>query len=437
MLEGSDAHPTISYLTDVEGQWRRFESFLEKDEYVYLDRQGRLQIRPGDHYFVFGGDAVDRGPDDLVILERLVDLQRRDPRAKWALGNRDINKMRLRRALSPEALAVVPDRMKPWLAEHSLSAEDAKKASVRLRWILEKTMGAPYAFEFRREYLRRFKGPVSDDDVVASYQASLGPGGLMREYLLRGQLVVVIDHTLITHAALTKENFLKFPGRVDRGGDVRIWANEMNGFASGQIIEWAENRLRSDQKIPGQDLLEYQARLPGTVANQGSIVYARFSDATGNPVLPEDELVTQILLEQGFLFHLSGHTQMGLYPAFMKAGQFQYVLGDTSSRPDFDSPGILVRGDQLRVRLRSQAAEHLEFSLGSEPQVGLRTRDGYLVQGVDFSGNVLLSKILRRGLGDYHVENITRVLRDLPLSSLSPAIPCPSIVAAITDGGAR
>jgi hypothetical protein len=84
----------IAYLTDVEGQWSKLESFATGNPFVRLDANGRLLVAPGAR-FVFGGDAIDRGPASRRIVLVLLEAKRRQPEQVVLLaGNRDINKMR-------------------------------------------------------------------------------------------------------------------------------------------------------------------------------------------------------------------------------------------------------------------------------------------------------------------------------------------------------
>ncbi len=103
-------------------------------------------------------------------------------------------------------------------------------AADRLRWMLEKTMGSPDAFELRRSELQREqlfcstygrkknKGngnsntthetelnniKISDDDVVASYKSSTHPVyGEMGHYLKRGKLGLCLGGALFMHGSL-------------------------------------------------------------------------------------------------------------------------------------------------------------------------------------------------------------------------------------------
>lgn len=60
-----------------------------------------------DHcHFVFGGDVCDRGVGDIRVIRELVELKSRYPeRVHLLMGNRDINKMRMRFELADYTLA--------------------------------------------------------------------------------------------------------------------------------------------------------------------------------------------------------------------------------------------------------------------------------------------------------------------------------------------
>src|SRR5687768_5160073 len=131
----------VAYLTDAEGIWPKLASFVEGNPYVAFDAEGRLVVAPGA-VFVFGGDAIDRGPSSRRVAAALLELKRRQPGQVFLLaGNRDINKLRLWRELR----GYPPRRAPPEVAGGPRPA--------LLKWIFENTMGARGAFEFRREEL--------------------------------------------------------------------------------------------------------------------------------------------------------------------------------------------------------------------------------------------------------------------------------------------
>lgn len=78
----------ITYVTDVEGHWEYFCSFVQASEGVYfvdkrIDPFGatstlELGLQDGWH-FVFGGDCCDKGPGSLRFVGALVALKKKTP----------------------------------------------------------------------------------------------------------------------------------------------------------------------------------------------------------------------------------------------------------------------------------------------------------------------------------------------------------------------
>ena len=63
-----------------------------------------IELRDGCH-FVFGGDVCDRGIGDIRVIRDIVELKNRYPdRVHVIMGNRDINKMRMRFELAEQTL---------------------------------------------------------------------------------------------------------------------------------------------------------------------------------------------------------------------------------------------------------------------------------------------------------------------------------------------
>ena len=94
----------VAYVTDVEGCYEFWNRYVERSQVLTRNAStGRLELADGAH-FVFGGDAVDQGPGDLAFLRELLQLSSDYPhRVHIILGNRDVNKMRLPRELSPNS----------------------------------------------------------------------------------------------------------------------------------------------------------------------------------------------------------------------------------------------------------------------------------------------------------------------------------------------
>jgi hypothetical protein len=87
----------IAYVTDLEGRWDKLATFAEGQADVWLARDGSLALAEGVT-FVFGGDVCDRGAGSRRLVEVLLEAKRRyGDRVVLLAGNRDLNKLRLRR----------------------------------------------------------------------------------------------------------------------------------------------------------------------------------------------------------------------------------------------------------------------------------------------------------------------------------------------------
>jgi len=258
---------SVSFLTDVEGNWEFFVRFIELSEALDLvagpDADGTADIVLRDGWrLVIGGDMCDKGASvggSVRIVRSCVALKRRYPaRVTIILGNRDINKMRLTSELAlcqleaarlpsvpgpywvPERQRVSPLRFLRGLASEKYGTSladamsDAYLASSfntianRLRWMLKDTMGAEGEFERRRAEIALLRGArspvdlnteasvkgagvgdgdfgVSNAEVVASFTDCVVEGGFMRELFQLGQLAAVIGSTLYVHGGVVSK----------------------------------------------------------------------------------------------------------------------------------------------------------------------------------------------------------------------------------------
>jgi hypothetical protein len=183
---------TIGYCTDVEGNYEYWKRYLRLSKVLERTETGGVRLK-SDCHFVYGGDVCDRGYGDLRILKDLVELKSENPdRVHLILGNRDINKLRLLTELQPESYSqpgetywtgplkqtddfTMANRLK---AVSSLD-RSLEPSLTRLQQILNQTMGAPAAFEYRRRELLDIasaaaspqdqKTDVTDEEVVQSF----------------------------------------------------------------------------------------------------------------------------------------------------------------------------------------------------------------------------------------------------------------------------
>jgi hypothetical protein len=329
----------VAYVTDLEGSYARLEGFCRRSPYVDLDERGRLSLA-SDATFVFGGDAIDRGPSSRRIAATLLDAKYRYPeRVILLAGNRDINKLRLSRELSGEPPSRAPSEVRGDLP-------------TLLRWILENTMGAKGAFGFRLDELRRDGGAPEDMDVVRSFLDDLRPDGPFTDYLAACQLAVAVGPTLFVHGGVTEENLGTVPG-IDSTLEPRSWIEHLNVFYRTSLEAYREGRRLSSGETGWAELVRYQAPTPGLGKNQRSVVYGRTCDATNNLVSPPESVRIR-LGRVGLRRVVLGHTPMGDVPSFLRSGEdaeaFETVCADTSRGRLEDAPSLVLEpGGSLSV----------------------------------------------------------------------------------------
>jgi hypothetical protein len=340
---------SVAYLTDVEGHWDKLADFAQDNPLVSLSGD-RLLLAPGAT-FVFGGDAIDRGPWSRRIVATLLEAKRRyGERVVLLAGNRDLNKLRLRRELGGFPPARAP-------RDVALSGP-----APLLRWIMDHTMGARRAFEMRRSELASGGAAASDDDVAASFLGDLAPEGELTAYLDLCQLAYRHGRTLFVHGAVTEESLGCVPGKSGTLPEPDEWVSALNAFYREQMAAYREQRFGDDGAPAWEPLVAYQAPLPGSRANQASVVYGRPTDALLNPRLPSRSVV-DTLLRAGIGRVVVGHTPSGDSPSVLSADGFQLVLADSSY-------GRKERGNQVFVDdERLSIAAHVVLDGGAETRV--------------------------------------------------------------------
>jgi hypothetical protein len=378
----------VAYLTDVEGIWEKLASFCQDNPHVSLEAGDRLQVRPGVT-FVYGGDAIDRGAAGRRVLRTLLEAWRRQPSQVVLLaGNRDINKLRLVRELNGYPLPRTPAEVR------------GAPRPVLLRWIFENSMGAREAFAFRQAELAGTGTPASDEDVVDSFLEDLGPGGLLRDYLAACRLVHRIGNTLFVHGGVHERSLGQVPSRGLVEG-VDAWAEALNRWYSGQIESFTERRFDREGVPAWEQLIAYQAPVPGTRVNTASVVYGRMADENNHPTLPSEALAAA-LVRAGIHRLVVGHTPSGDTPSVVRGEEFELILADNSYGRVEGASQVFIRDDRVyiegRARLDDGQVEQVRFELGlgeGSDYLGRQLLDtGHLVKGPLESGGWLLFRAL-------------------------------------------
>lgn len=432
----------IEYLTDVEGNWDYFLKWLDYSSVLELtykpqpqdkDKEQRnvgsehfdtethrLELKP-DCYFVFGGDAVDKGNGDIRFVKAMTQLKRDYPdRVFLVMGNRDANKLRFSAELESNLNGNDVDpywapKHKPYetfLEEESL--EDSTVAT--LKWILAHTMGANTTFEFRRDELAlihcKKRDEVTDEDVLESFQSSVdihGKDPWMLEFLRLGCLMVVIGDVVFVHGGIcTSEQLCTVPGSPTRRCNLEQWADELNAFYTAQIREFermpkwvgsGKNKRRG-----GTALLDYG--VPG--GNQGNtVVYSGYKDKKGAPqaLAPEP---ASYLHENGVRWLVCGHQPQGTCPTVIVGDKVNVVCCDTSysDMKSPDSRGKVVTHASItnsHVRLRGVledgsehtcmvTAPHLENDYEDSALIGRELSGHRWVKSIRSDGKLMVAR---------------------------------------------
>lgn len=309
----------VAYITDVEGMWDKLAAFVVDNPYVAFDGD-RLIVAEGA-VFVFGGDAIDRGPWSRRLVRTLLDVKKRQPQQVVLLaGNRDINKLRLRQELNGKFPYKMPDDIRQ------------KNLDEILRWIFSYTMGAQVAFEMRETELRMERldeiegmldgmtGDMVDGmRVVNSYLEDLANDGDLTQYLAACQLAFRTGDALFLHGGISSECMGRVPTtspQDDVQYDVDDWVLHLNAWYRRQVQLYRDEVYTESGQPAWQPLVDYQAPAIGKRNNPYSVVYGRNCDERNNLELPEDSVVAY-LQKHGIARLIVGHTPNGDTPSFV------------------------------------------------------------------------------------------------------------------------
>lgn len=349
-------HADLAYLTDIEGSLAKLEGFMAACPLFVRGADGRRHLKDGA-WFVHGGDVVDRFGADLRVVDELLRLKRECPdRVILIAGNRDINKIRLASELSSAAMIAGPpeneESWRSWRAERQVPDDRAQ----RLRWILERTMGAPLAFEARRNELARLMGrlpaDVTDTDVVQSYVAWIRPDGAFSHLLKASVLAARVGNTLFVHGCVKKSNFGRLPNQKGIVDDPDEWIRRLNRWYRIELARWRLHTTQTPMSagIPGLPLIDYSRKLPGQGDHPYSVNYGRLRNESGAVILPSAELRRR-LRASGIERIVLGHTPSGQIPVVLRSPKddFEVIVADNSYGPGNGNPAlVLLEGADLK-----------------------------------------------------------------------------------------
>lgn len=391
----------LGYVTDVEGNLEYFLKFVEECRVLKAnvsfenDKIHSLELSLVDEscYFVYGGDAVDKGPGDIRLVRALVALKKSCPTRVFLLvGNRDLNKLRLTAELSKEDMARsledIPgphwDPSAPTLKEYlettlakdstlSSSLDSLNTRANRLRYLLQHTLGCPRTFEYRRTELSILQNvqEISDDMIVDSFLYEVEQGSLF-QYFECANVAVVIGNTLFCHGAVDKDTMrfvpqttTKFENPVSKPPPAKLvetvpkWVDCLNDHLKHGVKDYQERPFWNTERTSrgGESLMALQNRpamwgrsiISNCYGDGGCITtkYAaehrndpqRLAQASTNPLAfekvssdPKDPVVAAWLLQSGIQRVVVGHKPTGDAPAVLSSFYtgVEIVSADTS-----------------------------------------------------------------------------------------------------------
>lgn len=360
-LAMSESLYSISYVCDIEGNLDYWNRFLSLSRVVYRDKENNRCILAKNCHFVFGGDATDRGPGDIRILDDLIKLKEDYPEFVHLIhGNRDVNKIRLPFEL--KSTKILNETPEVFWVKNNQGIQLPQSRVERLKWILSKTMGSPEAFEYRRTELKEMNKPHEDDDVFQSFLDLLQPDGNRAKYLLHGEMCCIFGETLFVHGCLHEGNIWfvppygdkdKFEGPPGRKPTLQEWADELNAFAKCEARDFVDHADEYIAKMdaeggtasPWSRVGGYGHPQPGAnLANAGvgvlpddspnqTVIYSAYLLMGKTMELGDDLLRT--LNENGVKRVVVGHQPVGDLPAVLRynkphVGDLQVLCCDTS-----------------------------------------------------------------------------------------------------------
>lgn len=434
----------VQFMTDIEGQrtaveWFKNSSTVQWDPYKGLDFCNTVKTP----YFIFGGDLFDRGNFDLDWAQKLLDFKQRYPEQVFLIaGNRDITKNRFKIELDSKLIRtrLLNSQVPRWLLHNptvpldyvntamqaqnyfgsvhdfvnSLSIEECQL--IYLKWMLEKTMGCPHSFRYRKEELEKsYSGEVTDSMVLQSIIKESSPEGVVGQYLQQTQVGVIIPNTgvLAVHGGLQPNNIGRLPGMGINDapiGDVKSWIAQFNGWYSRQIQEWVDYRPEVLTEPAFTRLDECVLPIPDNIK---SIITADMLGPNRRYV-GAPAAVSHYLRESNIQVVLTGHQPCGDFPVILRSEDKDndvpvFINGDTSYADVQTADNtrgaatntleIFVEGHVHKVDVKATLSDNSQMRtqaiingtlIVNDPYIGRVTSDNRLVLGKLANGSYRL-----------------------------------------------
>jgi hypothetical protein len=465
----------ILHITDTEGT-SYFPKAIKRSKIVSLSDNGLdFTSGTGAPFFIFGGDATDRGALDLATTQLLVDFKQRYPdNVALLVGNREVKNSRFSIELAPQHIRqrLLYSQQPRWLtkptsplmylkawfqaqkkefkndeqlvsAAETLSIEQCQL--IYLRWMLEKTMGCPNTFEYRREELqRRVNHKVDDYEVLLNFMQETSPTGLMGEYLTLGQMGVIVPDTsvLAVHGGLTEFNIGRVPGMSAKDQPVlnaQLWIDTLNAWYTRQIQLWRDFHPTADLTEPACTALDEEV-LPIPGKHKSVVTADMLSESRQFKPIPDS--VSQYLLANNISVVLTGHQPCGNHPAIVRnsSNNLLCINADTGyaqfdPNNTHDTRGtsghtleIIATPNQTSVLISATISNSSSADttlivtpneITGDDYIGKFLKDDYLVQCKLINGNYQLAR--QEGFEvNYQIKPVAEIESELAADDISP-----------------
>ncbi|MBC8549418.1 MAG: hypothetical protein H8D23_07190, partial [Candidatus Brocadiales bacterium] len=206
-----------------------------------------------------------------------------------------------------------------------------------------------------------------------------------------GQLAAVVDNTLYTHGAITKQNYGHIPGRSETIIDLNQWIKELNGWFKSEVHKWQRGASATH-------LLKYVTPNSSDYSNNESVTFARFFDNKGNyKQLPEAIIRS---LKKYIARIVVGHTPIGEVPVLIREDGIELLAADTSGAKNPAMNSKILIQEQV-VSLEKQMPNGRKFQMvarlgdNESPFGKLATNDFRIIGTLDNDSYLLHNNVNR------------------------------------------